>query len=104
MFLHNFKYSLKVLIKNPQLVFWTLAFPLIMAVLFHMAFSNIVSTENFDALDIAVVDDSNYQRNFIFKEALQQLGEGDDKVFNIQYTDKEKAETLLHYDHLVLKV
>ena len=101
MFLHNFKYSLLVLLRNPQLVFWTLAFPLIMAVLFHMAFSNIADTENFDALDIAVVDDSNYQSNFIFKEALQQLGEGDDKIFNIRYTDKEKAESLLKNGEIV---
>ncbi len=101
MFLHSFKYSLMVLLKNRQLVFWTLAFPLIMAVLFNMAFSNIENTDSFDALEIAVVNDKNFRSNLIFKEALSQLSEGEDKVFNINYTDAENAENMLRDSKIV---
>ena len=40
MFFLNFKYTLKALLGNKSLIFWTLAFPLIMALFFNMAFSN----------------------------------------------------------------
>ena len=46
MFIHNYLYSLRLMLGNKQLVFWTLAFPLIMAMLFNMAFSNIEKSEN----------------------------------------------------------
>ena len=41
MFWHNFKYNLKILLRDHALVFWTLAFPLILATFFSLAFSNI---------------------------------------------------------------
>ena len=41
MFINNFKYSFKVLIRNKGLIFWTFAFPIILGIFFNMAFSNI---------------------------------------------------------------
>ena len=38
MFFHNFKYTLKVLFKNKSLIFWTLAFPLILGTFFTRIF------------------------------------------------------------------
>lgn len=95
MFIHNFQYSLKILLKNKQLVFWTLAFPLIMAILFNMAFSDIENSESFDPVSIAVVDDDAFQNNEIFSESLESLSEGEDKVFDITYANKENAEKML---------
>jgi len=95
MFLHNYKYSLRLMLGNRQLVFWTLAFPLIMALLFNMAFSNIEKSEKLDPIPIAVVDDSSFRSNMIYSETLKTLGEGDDRVFDISYTDEEKAKTML---------
>ena len=37
MFIHNLKYSLKVLFKNKGLIFWTFVFPIILGTLFKMA-------------------------------------------------------------------
>ena len=96
MFLHNFRYSVQILLKNRLLVFWTLAFPLIMAFLFNMAFSKIDDTENFSAIDIAVIDNRNFQKDKIFSDALRSLGESDDPILDIKYTDDEKkAEEML---------
>ncbi len=80
MFLHNYKYSLRLMLGNRQLVFWTLAFPLIMALLFNMAFSNIEKSEKLDPVPIAVVDDSSFRSNMIYSETLKTLGEGDDAL------------------------
>ena len=44
MFIHNFKYALKTLLKNKMLIFWTFAFPIVLGILFKLAFSNIENT------------------------------------------------------------
>ena len=97
MFIHNFKYSLKILFRSKSLVFWTLAFPLIMAVLFNAAFSNIENSENFEPIDIAVVKSDDFEKNIIFKESLKFLSDksSDKRFFDIEYTNLEKAEELL---------
>ena len=46
MFTHNFIYSLKVLLKNKMLIFWTFAFPILLGIFFNMAFSDIEKIEN----------------------------------------------------------
>ena len=43
--MHNFKYTLKTIFKSKALIFWTFAFPLIMATFFNMAFSDIEENE-----------------------------------------------------------
>lgn len=95
MFIHNYYYSLRFMLGNKQLVFWTLAFPLIMAMLFNMAFSNIEKSEKLDPIQIAVVDDSSYRSNMIYTQTLKTLSEGDDRVFDITYTDEEEAKNML---------
>ena len=45
MFTHNFIYSLKVLLKNKMLIFWTFAFPILLGIFFNMAFSDIEKNE-----------------------------------------------------------
>ena len=59
MFLHNFKYSLKTLLRNKGLIFWTFAFPIILGTLFNLAFSDIENKETLDIIDIAIVNNEN---------------------------------------------
>ena len=94
MFLHNFKYSLKTLLKAKMLVFWNIAFPIILGILFNMAFSNIESDERLDIIDIAVVDNDAFKGNTIFKEALEGLSdkESDDRMFDIVYVNADEIE------------
>ena len=63
MFFHNLKYTLKSLLKNKGLLFWTFAFPLILATLFNMAFSNWTESEKFDPIDIAIIKNDYNQNN-----------------------------------------
>ena len=59
MFVHNFKYSLKILFKNKGLLFWTFIFPIILGTLFNLAFSNIEKTETFNKIDVAITPNNN---------------------------------------------
>ena len=97
MFLHNLKYTIKTLFKNKILIFWTFAFPIILGIFFNMAFSNIEKDEKLKVFDIAVVNDSQFENQKIYKEALKELSADDseNKLFNIKYVKKEKADSLL---------
>ena len=95
MFWHNLYYSLKILFKNKSLIFWTYAFPIILGLLFNMAFSNIENSEKLDIINIAVVKSNEYDTSF--NEAISYLGDkkNDDRLFNIKYTDEKEALKLL---------
>ena len=62
MFIHNLKYTVKTLFKNKVLIFWTFAFPIILGLLFNMAFSNIEKDEMLNVFDIAVVYDDEFKQ------------------------------------------
>ena len=69
MFLHNLKYAFISLLRNPALVFWTLAFPFILALLFNLAFSHLHDYDKFEPFDIAVVDDEGFKKQEFFAGA-----------------------------------
>ena len=98
MFVHNFKYAFKTLFRNRMLIFWTFAFPIILGTLFNMAFSNIENSEKLNIIDIAIVDNSDFQKEEAFKESFKVLGDekNEDRLFNIKYTDEEDAKRLLN--------
>ena len=97
MFIHNFKYTLKILLRNRMLIFWTLAFPIILGTLFNMAFSNIENSEKFDIINIAIVDNEDFENNEIFKESFKNLSseENEDRLFDTKYVTNEEASVLL---------
>lgn len=95
MFAHNFKYSLKVLFRNKPLIFWTYIFPLILALLFNLAFKDIESNEVLKTIDIAVVNSESFENDTITKNILKELSSKENKIFNIEYTDLEKSKELL---------
>ena len=103
MFKHNFIYTLKTLVRNKSLVFWSIGFPVILSVLFYMAFSKITSEESFDAINIAVVNDDLYKSNNSFKMAISVLSDkkSDNQVFNTKYVTINEAKKLLNDKKIV---
>ena len=97
MFLHNFKYTFKVLIKNKGLIFWTLIFPLILGTFFKMAFSDIENNEKLSIIDIAIVDNEKFNNNSVLKETLKNLSDdnNENKIFNTKYVNLDDAKNLL---------
>ncbi|HHV99607.1 MAG TPA: ABC transporter permease [Clostridiaceae bacterium] len=96
MFAHIFVNRLKCLLRDRETIFWTMMFPLLLAVFFNLALSNLNNGEIFKAIDIAVVDDNNYQYDQYFKVALDEASKGDDRLFNLTVTSKDNAEKLLN--------
>lgn len=100
MFFHNLKYSLKSLIKNKGLLFWTFLFPLLMATLFNMAFGNWAESEKFESIDIAIIKNSYYEDNEVAKRVFESISSGEDRVFNITYVSDDVALKLLNGDKI----
>ena len=102
MFIHNFKYALKTLLKNKMLIFWTFVFPIVLGTLFKLAFSNIENTEKFDVIDIAIVENQDYNNNIAFKEAFKVLSDkkNKDRLFDTDIVSEKKAKKLLENDKI----
>lgn len=96
MFSHIFITRLKCLVRDRQLVFWTLLFPLILAVFFQMAFANLNSEEMFHPIGIAVVDSSAYRQNEAFHSALKAASSGKDRIFDLTEASESSAKQLLN--------
>ena len=92
MFTHNFIYSLKVLLKNKMLIFWTFVFPILLGIFFNMAFSDIEKNEKLDIINIAIIDSESSDN--VFKETFKKFND-ETQMFNINYTNLEDAKKLL---------
>lgn len=97
MFLHNLKYSFKTLFRNRMLIFWTYAFPIILGTFFYLAFSNIENSEKLDIIDIAIIDNEEFNNNEVLKESFKVLSdeENEEQLFNTVYVNEDKAKKLL---------
>lgn len=94
---HVLKNKLKVLLRSKSLIFWTLIFPIIMASFFKVALSNIATSEEFDPVKIAVVQNQILDNEQNLKTVINQLSEkNENQVFETTYTeDEEKASNML---------
>ena len=97
MFLHNLKYSLKTLFRSKALIFWTFAFPIILGTFFKMAFSDIENSEKLDIIDIAIVDNDNFNNDIVFKNTFKELSDknSENYMFNVKYTTLDECKKLL---------
>jgi ABC-2 type transport system permease protein len=66
-------------------MFWTFLFPVLLATLFNLAFSNLSSSDNFLKVNVAVVQNEELDQNPAFTEAIN----GADDLFIVQYTTRE---------------
>lgn len=103
MFIHNFKYSLKILLKNKSLLFWSFIFSIILGTLFKLAFSNIEKKETLSTFDIAIVENDEFNNNLMYKKTFETLGNpnNDERLFNIKYVSIEEAKKLLEESNVV---
>lgn len=103
MFIHNFKYALRTLFRNKILIFWTFAFPIILGTFFYMAFSNIENSEKLEIINIAIVDNKEFEDNEVLKEAFKTLSDeaNEDRLFNTKYVNEDEAKKLLQDDEII---
>lgn len=100
MFAHIFINRIKSLVRNRSLLFWTLAFPLVLSSLFSFAFSNMLEAENFTVIPIAIVEDENLKENLPFKETMSALSTGGNPLIEVTYTTLENASILLEENEI----
>lgn len=103
MFIHNFKYTFLTLLKNKMLIFWTFAFPIILALFFNMAFANIENSEKLSVIDIAIVNNDSFKDNFIYQQVFKALSDDtqEEQLFNIKYGSEEEVKELLNNKEIV---
>jgi ABC-2 type transport system permease protein len=97
MFMHIYKYRLRCLARDREMVFWTLIFPLILATMFHFAFDQLMGRqEAFRPIRTAVVASDAYRQNVAFRQALDALsGPGEGQLIELTVTDDREARRLL---------
>lgn len=88
----NLIYQFKILTKDKQMMFWTLIFPIILATFFSIAFSNLGTVNDFNTIDVAVVEQTE---NASFNQYIKQLTTSDDQLLNATYVDVDTAQQLL---------
>lgn len=100
MFMHNYLYRLKCIIRDKQNMFWTLIFPILLGTLFYLALSNVHSTENFTQIKLGIVDNDEYRSNTAFVNAIEAVSSTDNStnvnnLFHLTYISMEEADRLL---------
>ena len=72
-------------------MFWTFLFPILLATLFNLAFSNISSSDSFVKVNVAVIQNEALDQNPAFTQAIT----GADHLFVVKNTTQAEADTLL---------
>lgn len=81
MFRNLFKYYFKENIRIKEIMFWNLAFPIVLSLLMHMAFSNIEKADRFETISIGV-------ESPLYSEILNELKDEEGKnLFKIVKTN-----------------
>ena len=93
MFFHSFTYSVKTLFRNRPQLFWCLAFPILLATMFHFAFGGLSSDESFHAIPVALVVEN--PDNTILTDTISSLSDSDDALLSVTETDETEAKRLL---------
>lgn len=102
MFMHNFKYTFKVLMRSRMLIFWTFVFPILLGTMFKLAFSNIENNEMLQVIEIAIVKNTDFLGNEAFCQTFEYLSdaENEERLFHTVYVTEDEAERLLAKDEI----
>lgn len=99
MFRHIYSNRLKCLLREKQLLFWTLLFPLVLSLFFNLAFSNLFNGSSFKSIPVAVVDNAEYRNEKAFQNALDaesdSSGASSDKLFHVSVMSEDDAKSSL---------
>ncbi len=100
MFWHLYSIRLRASVRDRQMLFWTLLFPLILATFFSMAFANLNENDTFSTIPIAVVTNDAYQADPALRQVLAATATGETALFRIEHTDTADADDLLRQESI----
>jgi len=102
--------TLKVLIRKIDVLFWAVAFPLVLITLFYAMFSSLDETFRLDPLPVVIVKDANYASAEPFAQMIDSLSSEDAEespLFDPTYVANESAalnalETGVYKGYIIL--
>ncbi|MBN1892559.1 MAG: ABC transporter permease [Clostridiales bacterium] len=98
MFWHIFSYRIKSTIREREIMFWTLMFPVILATFFGLVFPNLTQDYvEFKTIQVGVVETDEYMADTTLQEALESAEQGEGvKLFEVHAypSDREAAQAL----------
>lgn len=104
MFVHSFKNTFKVLLRQRAMLFWALLFPIVLGIFFKLAFGNITENSKFKTIDVAV--NETLMQDEYFKSFMNDMEK--EKYFKVVESDSEdilnKNEDVKAYIHSMDKI
>lgn len=88
-------WRLRQMVRDVPMMFWGLAFPIIMGILFQVSFGNGSDEENMSVIPIALVSQEN--SNPFFEKFCEML---DGDTLTVQKVDEEEAQELLKQEEI----
>lgn len=92
---HILNYQLKCFLRNKSILFWTLAFPIILTTMFSLVLTDIYKPSSLKTMELGVIDTASYQSDVVLQEVLTTSKNGDSNLFNVTLLEEEEAKTLL---------
>ena len=86
--LHLIKYNIIVKLKNFNVVFWPLFFPLILGTLFYFAFGQ-MEEGDFETVPVAIVSETD--ADMVFIEFLKGIENSEDELIHTQEMSEDDA-------------
>lgn len=103
LFANLYRHRLLCSLRSIDVLVWTWIFPLMLATLFHFAFSNLDTAERFQPIRAAVVDNAAYRDQAAFRGVLESLSEdGDHKMLDLTVAQNEQEADALLRDGAVI--
>lgn len=99
MFVRLFIYRLKVLLRNRSLLFWTFAFPIVLGLLFNLAFGNLDDIFSLETSTVGIVT-TDQSKADQFEAVLKQVKNEDEVVFKGKKLSKKEAKAQLSDDKI----
>lgn len=93
MMLRLYYMRLKCLLRNRETLFWSAMFPILLSFVFSLAFSNLMSEEQYETIKIAVVESN--EQGYILEAAKEAKFSEDTNMFEIQQVSEIEAKDLL---------
>jgi len=90
-FWHIFNYRLKSTVRDVQIIFWTLAFPIILVSFFAMAFSNLENISEYNTIKIGLVNTQQYQKDTMLQSHITAVSKDENPLFAVTMYDTQKA-------------
>lgn len=94
MVLHMYRYRLKVLLRDRGFLFWTFIFPILLGLLFKMAFGNLDTLDQMEVQEVGIVAVDKERAN-TFQKVLAEVKTGDNPLFSAtELTEKAASDQL----------